>query len=144
MENLRTKSKCHRLDPRDQRGIAGMVSVVAGGLALIGAAAVAGLLGQDVGYFWGSLILLGMGWNFGFIGASALVLECHRPEERTRVQSLNDFIVFGVMAAGSFASGGLLNHYGWDTVLWVSFAPLLIAVAALPILRKARPGATAG
>ncbi len=109
----------------------GAPRVVAAGLALIAAAAVAGLLGQDVAHFWWSLILLGLGWNFGFVGASALVLECHRPGERTRVQSLNDFIVFGTMALGSFASGGLLTAYGWDTVLWVSFAPLALAVAAL-------------
>jgi len=57
------------------------------------------------------------------------VLECHRPAERTRVQSLNDFVVFGTMALGSFASGGLLTAYGWDAVLWVSFAPLALAVA---------------
>lgn len=59
------------------------------------------------------------------------MLECHRPEEKTRVQSLNDFIVFGTMAVGSFASGGLLAAYGWDTVLWVSFIPLALAVCAL-------------
>src|SRR5919199_1160260 len=88
----------------------GAPRVVAAGLALIAAAAVAGLLGQDVAHFWWSLILLGLGWNFGFVGASAMVLECHRPEERTRVQSLNDFIVFGLMALGSFASGGLLTR----------------------------------
>lgn len=109
----------------------GASRVVAVGLALTGVAALAGLLGQDVEHFWGSLILLGLGWNFGFIGASSLILQCHRPEERTRVQSLNDFIVFGMMALGSFASGGLLTAYGWDTVLWVSFGPLALAVAAL-------------
>lgn len=119
----------------------GAPRVVAAGLALIGAAAVAGLLGQDVGHFWGSLVLLGLGWNFGFVGASALVLESHRPEERTRVQSLNDFIVFGTMAFGSFASGGLLTAYGWDTVLWVSFAPLAIAVVALAVSRRATAAA---
>jgi MFS family permease len=117
----------------------GAPRVVASGLALLGAAALAGLLGQDVAHFWGSLILLGLGWNFGFIGASAFVLECHRPEERTRVQSLHDFIVFGMMTAGSFASGGLLTSYGWDTVLWVSFAPLAVAVVALAISGTARP-----
>ena len=115
--------------------------VVAAGLALIGAAAVAGLLGQDVVHFWASLVLLGLGWNFGLIGASALVLECHRPEERTRVQSLNDFIVFGTMAVGSFASGGLLAAFGWATVLWVSFIPLSAAVVALAAF--ARTGAVA-
>jgi MFS family permease len=109
----------------------GAPRVVVAGLALIGFAAFAGLLGQDISHFWGSLILLGLGWNFGFVGASSLVLECHRPEERTRVQSLNDFIVFGTMALGSFASGGLLTAYGWDTVLWVSFGPLALAVVAL-------------
>ncbi len=109
----------------------GAPRLVMAGLALIGAAAAVGLAGVDVGHFWASLVLLGLGWNFGFLGASALVLECHRPEERTRVQSLNDFIVFGTMALGSFASGGLLTAYGWDTVLWVSFVPLAVAVAAL-------------
>ena len=77
-------------------------------------------------------MLLGLGWNFGFVGASALVLECHRPEERTKVQSLNDFIIFGIMAVGSFASGGLLAAYDWRTVLWVSFIPLALAVIAWP------------
>jgi MFS family permease len=119
----------------------GAPRVVASGLALVGAAVVAGLLGQDVGHFWGSLILLGVGWNLGFVGASALVLDCHRPEERTRVQSFNDFIVFGTMAVGSFASGGLLTAHGWNTVLWVSLAPLALAIAALAISRRAHPAA---
>ncbi|WP_251864776.1 MFS transporter [Achromobacter sp. Marseille-Q4962] len=105
--------------------------VVAAGLLLTGLSAAVGLAGIDVAHFWLTLILLGLGWNFGFVGASALVLECHRPEEKTRVQSLNDFIVFGTMAVGSFASGGLLAAYDWDTVLRVSFVPLTLAVVAL-------------
>lgn len=109
----------------------GASSVAAAGLALTGAAAVVGLAGVDVAHFWLSLILLGVGWNFGFVGASSMVLECHRPEERTRVQSANDFIVFGAVALGSFSSGGLLTSYGWDTVLWVSFVPLAVAALAL-------------
>jgi len=105
--------------------------VVMAGLALTGLSSAVGLTGIDVAHFWVTLILLGVGWNFGFVGASALVLECHRPEEKTRVQSLNDFIVFGTMAIGSFASGSLLAAYDWDMVLWVSFAPLVLAVIAL-------------
>lgn len=110
------------------------------GLVLIGLAAGVGLGGIDIMHFWWSLILLGVGWNFGFLGASALVMECHRPEEKTRVQSLNDFIVFGLMALGSFSSGGLLSAYGWNTVLWVSFIPLALSAAALGVTmrRKAR------
>lgn len=106
------------------------------GLMLIGVAAAVGLGGIDVAHFWWSLVLLGVGWNFGFLGASALVLECHRPEERTRVQSLNDFIVFGLMAIGSFSSGGLLSAFGWNTVLWVSFIPLALSVAALGVAMR--------
>ncbi|MBR8654643.1 MFS transporter [Achromobacter sp. Marseille-Q0513] len=109
-------------------GAGRMVSV---GLALTGISAAIGLMGLDVAHFWVTLVLLGVGWNFGFVGASALVLECHRPEERTKVQSLNDFIIFGIMAVGSFASGGLLAAYDWTTVLWVSFIPLALAIVAL-------------
>ncbi|MBN8713529.1 MAG: MFS transporter [Xanthomonadales bacterium] len=110
------------------------------GLALIALAAMVGLRGVDVAHYDAALVLLGLGWNFGFLGASAMVLECHTPAEKTRVQSLNDFIVFGLMAIGSFASGGLLAGYGWQAVLWVSFAPLLVAGAALVALgrRKTR------
>lgn len=107
--------------------------VVLAGLLLTALSATVGLTGIDVPHFWASLILLGIGWNFGFVGASALVLECHRPEENTRVQSLNDFIVFGTMAIGSFASGSLLAVYNWDMVLWVSLAPLVLAAIALAV-----------
>ncbi|QIL90352.1 MFS transporter [Microbulbifer harenosus] len=110
------------------------------GLLLIGVSAAVGLMGAQVPHFWWTLILLGLGWNFGFLGASALVLECHSDEEKTRVQSMNDFIVFTLMALGSFASGGILSVYGWNTVLWVSFPPLAITVIALAILRlRAKP-----
>ena len=116
---------------------AGRVATV--GLALIGLSAAIGLRGIDVTHFWWALILLGLGWNFGFLGASALVLECHRPEEKTRVQSVNDFVVFGVMAVGSFLSGGLLSAYGWHTVLWASFVPLVLAFAALVVTTMRKP-----
>lgn len=119
--------------------------IVSAGLLLTGLSAAVGLTGIDVAHFWLTLVLLGVGWNFGFIGASAMVLDCHRPEEKTRVQSLNDLVVFGTMAVGSFASGGLLAGYGWDTVLWTSFIPLVLAVLALATLflaRKVTPGQT--
>ena len=117
----------------------GAPRVVAVGLALTATSAGVGLTGVDVAHFWLTLILLGLGWNFGFVGASAMVLECHRPEEKARVQSFNDFVVFGTMAFGSFLSGSLLTSYGWNTVLWLSFAPLLIAVTALSAAAAVRP-----
>jgi MFS family permease len=116
----------------------GASKVVATGLLLTAAASATGLLGVEVAHFWAMLILLGIGWNFGFVGASAMVLECHRPEEKARVQSLNDFIVFGTMTFGSFLSGGLLSAYGWNTVLWLSFLPLVFTVVGL-VVASPRP-----
>lgn len=116
----------------------GAERIVMAGLLLIGLSAAIGLTGIDVAHFSLTLIFLGVGWNFGFIGASALVLQCHRPEEKTRVQSLNDFIVFGTMAIGSFVSGSLLAAYDWATVLWVSFLPLVLAMVALAVGASAR------
>ena len=109
----------------------GAPRVVTVGLLLLTAAAICGLSGITVSHFMLGLILLGLGWNFGFVGASAMVLESHRPEERTRVQSFNDFLVFGTMAVGSFSSGQLLQVWGWAAVNWVVFPPVLLAGAVL-------------
>lgn len=109
----------------------GAAQVVTAGLLMLGAAAVVGLSGITVWHFWIGLILLGVGWNFGFIGASSMVVETHRPEERTRVQSFNDFLVFGTMAVASFSSGQILAKWGWDPVNWVAFPPIIAALLAL-------------
>ena len=117
----------------------GTKPIVAVGLLLTGLAAVAGLTGLSAMHFWIAMALLGLGWNFGFVGASALVLETHRPEEKARVQSFNDFLVFGTMVIGSFASGGLLTHYGWTVVCLIAFPGL--AVAALALMATRAPSA---
>jgi predicted MFS family arabinose efflux permease len=111
----------------------GAPRIITTGLMLIAAAAGAGLAGTETGHFWVSLAVLGVGWNFGFLGASALVLESHRPEERTRVQALNDFLVFGMMVVATFASGGLLTGYGWAMVCWIALPPLVLAWLALRV-----------
>lgn len=107
------------------------------GLSLIAASAIAGLTGISVAHFWLALILLGLGWNFAFIGATAMVTQCHRPEERTRVQSVNDFLVFGAMAFGSFFSGQLLAKFGWAMINEVVLA-FMFAAALLSLLLAAR------
>lgn len=116
----------------------GTKPIVAVGLLLTGLAAVAGLTGLSAMHFWIAMALLGLGWNFGFVGASALVLETHRPEEKARVQSFNDFLVFGTMVIGSFASGGLLTHYGWTVVCLIAFPGLAVAALALMATRAPR------
>ncbi|WP_237719064.1 MFS transporter, partial [Cronobacter sakazakii] len=119
----------------------GATRIAALGLAISALSVVAGLAGTAVGHYWLLLILLGVGWNFGFTGASAQILDYHRPEEKNRVQSLNDFVVFGVMIVGSFSSGALLTLVGWNAVLWCSLVPLVVAMIAL-LAEKRRAAAS--
>ena len=109
----------------------GAPRIVALGLALEATGAMIGLSGITAMHFWATLIVLGAGWNFAFVGASALVLETHRPQERNKVQAFNDFLVFGMMAVGSFSSGQLLANYGWSAVNMVVFPPVLLGLAVL-------------
>ncbi|MEF7613198.1 MFS transporter [Aquincola sp. MAHUQ-54] len=94
----------------------GKLRTTALGLALIAASGLLALAGLELLHFWGALVLLGLGWNFGFIGATAMVTDCHRPAERAKVQAANDFLVFGTVALASFGSGRLLNTAGWETI----------------------------
>ena len=105
--------------------------VIIAGMAMIIMAAIVNLAGNTVPHFWAGMILIGIGWNFGFIGASALVTETHRPAERNKVQSFNDFLVFGTMVVGSFSSGRILTDYGWNMVNDLVFPLVLIGVSAL-------------
>lgn len=104
--------------------------ITALGLIMIGAAGALALMGLDIFHFWGSLILLGVGWNFGFIGATALLTECYRPSERAKVQALNDFLVFGTVAVASFGSGQLLHSAGWNGIN-IGMLPLVAIVLIL-------------
>ncbi len=114
------------------------------GLSLIVLAAVAGITGLTVAHFWTALVLLGLGWNFAFIGATTMVTQCHRPQERNKVQAFNDFLIFGGMAIASFSSGQLLEYFGWATINAVIFPTIFIAGAMLIwlALRKQVEGKT--
>lgn len=107
----------------------GKARVTTAGLMITASAALVGLSGLSVAHFWIALTLLGVGWNFGFVGATALVTDCYRPEERVKVQAANDFLVFGSVAIASFSSGGLLHAGGWDSVNWLVFPPVVLALA---------------
>src|ERR1700691_4772069 len=116
----------------------GAPRIVALGLSLEAVGATIGLSGMTAMHFWATLIVLGIGWNFAFVGASALVLETHRPQERNKVQAFNDFLVFGMMAIGSFSSGQLLANYGWSAVNLVVFPPVLLGLAVLTLVSWAK------
>ena len=122
----------------------GAPAMVAVGLGLEALAAAIGLSGITPMHFWAALIVMGLGWNFGFIGASALVVETHRPQERNKVQAFNDFLVFGTMALTSFASGHVLASHGWAVVNLLIFPPVAVALicVALLVLHRRRTART--
>lgn len=101
------------------------------GLVLLACAATAGVLGISFGHFAVTLVLLGLGWNFGFIGGTTLLTECYRPAEREKVQGLNDFAVFGTVAVGSLISGKLLAWFGWAAVNIAIFPPVAVALTLI-------------
>ena len=119
--------------------------IVATGLVLLAASGGVGLSGVDLANFFGALVLLGVGWNFGFIGATAMLVDAHGPEERGRVQGLNDMLVFGFVTIASVSSGTLMNctggtvQEGWTSVNWAMAPFLLLAGCSLLWLWLTRP-----
>ena len=123
----------------------GHLPVIGIGLLLLGGCGVIALAGVDLRHFYVALIALGIGWNFSFVGATSLLGQAHTVAEQAKVQGLNDFLVFGLVATASFASGALLDEYGWHAVQLAMLPALGVAGAALGWLalsgRRARgPG----
>ncbi|RLQ87314.1 MFS transporter [Notoacmeibacter ruber] len=109
----------------------GKVPIVLVGLGLLAACSAVALAGLDLANFWLALILLGFGWNFGFIGATAIVSETYSDAEKSRVQGVHDFMLFGMVAFASLMSGQVLNTLGWYGVVMVVFPVVAICVVAL-------------
>jgi len=122
----------------------GVEKIMATGLVILAAAGAVALQGVDLANFFVALVLLGIGWNFGFIGATTMLAGSHRPEERGRVQGLNDLIVFGGVTVASLASGGLMNcsggspQAGWAAVN-LAMAPFLALAGGALIWLVLRP-----
>jgi MFS family permease len=121
----------------------GASRIVAAGLMLLILCALVALHGASVGHFWLALILLGLGWNFGFIGGTALVTRTYRPEEKEKVQALNDFLVFGVVALASYASGEMLLLSGGWNLINVMVLPIACVCLAALFWQTARRSRTA-
>lgn len=110
----------------------GAKKVVASGLVILGFAGVVALTGVELLNFYAALMLLGIGWNFGFIGATVMLASAHSPQERGRVQGMNDAIVFGCVTLASLASGGLMNCTGGDVVEgWSAVSMAMVPFLAL-------------
>ncbi|MBN9345163.1 MAG: MFS transporter [Devosia sp.] len=124
----------------------GKPGIAAAGLLLIAASATVALLGTSLWHFWIALILLGVGWNFGFIASTAMVAELYRPEEAFRVQAMNEFILFSIVAIASFSSGGILVASGWTVVNLLVYPVVAISVVlivAQAIIDRNTPAQTA-
>ncbi len=115
----------------------GPVKIISIGLAILASAGLVALTGVELDQFFISLILLGVGWNFGYIGATSMLAASYEPEERGRIQGLNDMLVFGGVTLASLASGGLMNcsggdaQAGWQAVNMAMIPFLTLAGAAL-------------
>jgi MFS family permease len=113
----------------------GAERIVAAGLLTMMGCAVIAHLGIELWNFWGALVLLGIGWNFGFIGSTAIVASSYRPHEADKVQGFHDIVLFGTVALSSFSSGKVFVTWGWsfiNMVIWpVTVICLLLVVALL-------------
>jgi len=122
----------------------GVEKVMGTGLAILAGAGAVALQGMELENFFIALVLLGVGWNFGFIGATTMLASSHAPEERGRMQGLNDLIVFGGVTLASLSSGGLMNcsggtaQEGW-TAVNLAMAPLLMLAGGALIWLVMRP-----
>jgi MFS family permease len=113
----------------------GRETIVAVGLLLLIGCAVVALSGIALWQFWTALILLGLGWNFAFIGSTAMVAETYTTSEKGKVQGLHDFILFGFVAFASLMSGQVYNAWGWEVLNVIVFPVALLCLAGLLVLR---------
>ena len=122
----------------------GVERIVGTGLMILAGAGAVALMGVELEHFYVALILLGIGWNFGFVGATTMLAGAHAPHERGRMQGMNDLLVFGGVTLASFSSGGLMNcsggnaQEGWMAVN-LAMAPFLVLAGGALIWLVMRP-----
>ena len=94
----------------------GVLNIMITGAIFLFGAVIAAVMGITLFNFWLALFLLGIGWNFMFIGGTTLLTESYSPSEKAKTQGFNDFLVFASVALASLSSGGLLHVFGWNAV----------------------------
>ena len=116
----------------------GLLPVMLAGVGLNVICVVIALGGMDVMHFWFALVLLGLGWNFLFVGATTLLTESHTPAERAKVQGINDAVIFFTLVVSSLSSGALFTYQGWQTMNTWAVPFLLLAGAGIAWLAWSR------
>lgn len=109
----------------------GVLQIMAAGVLLLGAHVAIALSGIEFAHFLSGLILLGVGWNFLFIGGTTLLTEAYRPSERARTQATHDFLMFGLVSTASLSSGAILNAFGWRAVNFTVLPFLALALTMI-------------
>jgi MFS family permease len=118
----------------------GVLEVILAGVAIMFGCVAIAVSGQQLMNFWWALVLLGVGWNFMYVGGTTLLTEAYRPAEKAKAQGLNEILIFGTMTISSFASGVLVNAVGWTLLNYVALPLLAIAGLAAAWLRWHRSG----
>jgi predicted MFS family arabinose efflux permease len=114
----------------------GTIKVIKTGLVLLAICSVIALFGQIIHHFFLALFVLGLGWNFAFVGGSSLLTETYRPAEKAKVQAFNDLFVISSVAVSSALSGGLLYKLGWDSLHWLAIPLSLFSLLTIYLLSK--------
>jgi MFS family permease len=122
----------------------GVTRLMIVGAACILATSIIGLQGHALMHYWWALVLLGIGWNFLYVGGTTLLTYTYSMAERYRAQAVNEFLVFGMSASSSLLAGTVMFYFGWTTLMLVPI-PMLIAITAAliyirtdPLVRRAR------
>jgi predicted MFS family arabinose efflux permease len=116
----------------------GISNIMLTGVLLLGLCVWINFTGTTVAHFWGALILLGLGWNFLFVGATTLLTETYTPVEKAKAQALNDFLVFGTVTLTSFSSGAVQQALGWQSIN-MAVIPFLVLVVIANLWLRTKP-----
>jgi MFS family permease len=117
----------------EKLGVVKMMSL--GALALL-VASVIGMQGHAYVHYWYALVMLGVGWNFLYVGGTTMLTLTYSMNERFKAQAVNEFTVFGISAAASLLAGTVIHLYGWHTLVWVPLPLLAISIAGLYWVRS--------
>ena len=121
----------------------GVLAVMFAGVLALFACIAVGLSGQLVAHFWWALVLLGVGWNFTYIGGTTLLTEAYRPSEKAKAQGTNEMTIFTVQAISAFSSGVLVNARGWEVMNYIALPLAALAGIAIVWLGLRRGGSPA-
>ena len=116
-------------------GRVGAQRVMLVGAGVLCLTVIVGFAGREVMHYGASMVALGVGWNFLYVGGTTLLGTTHRPEDRFRAQAMNDAAVFGTSAVGSLGAGVVMQLFGWNAVLGMSVPAIALAIAALAWVR---------